>query len=115
MSFESAFYLLLKNVVGGRVYPGRLPQSPTLPAIDFLNVGGSSMAAQDSVGPRNPRVRLNVWAKDYDSLITTSESAISALHGNNGSFSAIFEGDQDIDDPNTGLFHRVLEFSVIWV
>ena len=115
MSFESAFYSLLSGIASGRVYPGRLPQDGLFPAIDFLNVGGSSMAAQNSIGPRNPRVRLNVWAKSYDDLVTTSEQVISILHGNNGSFSAIFEGDQDIDDPNTGLFHRVLEFSVIWV
>lgn len=115
MSFEDEFYLLMSNVAGGRVYPGRLPQPPTFPAVDFSNVGGSSMAAQNSIGPRNPRIRLNVWAKNYDDLITTSEKVVSVLHGNNGSFSAIFEGDQDIDDPNTGLFHRVLEFSVIWV
>lgn len=112
MSFEQDIYQTLQNLAGGNVFPHRLPSDPVFPAITYMNVGGSTQPSQQSIGVRNPRTRVEVWARNYDDLITTSEAVLATLHGNRGSYSALFEGDQDVDDPDTGLFHRVLEFSI---
>lgn len=61
---DNAFFAL----VGDRVYPIKLPATPTLPAVTYQLVSETYDAIQDGPGLAQPRYRFNVWADHFREL-----------------------------------------------
>lgn len=116
MSLEQKLYSAVKNLAGGNIYSGRLPQiltdKSTTPAIAYWIVAGAPDITQTSF-LRNPRYRFDVWGKTPVEIATVSQALIAAIDHRSGlGFTARFIGEIDVNDPQSGLFHRALEFSI---
>jgi len=53
MNIKQALFAHLKNLVNGRMYPGRLPQEPTYPAITYRRISDAGLMAHDGPGDLN--------------------------------------------------------------
>jgi hypothetical protein len=97
------------GMANGNIFPYRLPEGTAFPAVDFVYFEGSPIQSQTSYF-RNPRLRFGIWAQTFDDMLTIFHSLLDLLDHHTGTFSALFEGAQDIPDPETGLFHRIVDF-----
>ena len=64
MSFESDLYDRLALLVSSRVYPDVMPQSATLPAIVYQQIGGQSITFLASASPSKKAalIQIRTWA-----------------------------------------------------
>jgi N-acyl-L-homoserine lactone synthetase len=111
----------IKAIIGNRLYPDRLPQEPTLPALVYNNVGGAPVDHHS--GPavlESTRFQIDAFAKtsrDARMLIDAVRLALESYRGSMGTHRVdtilVLEhavGDFD-DIPDD--FRRMSEF-MIW-
>ena len=89
----------------GGIYPGKLPTDATFPAINYLFVGGSSKATQDTFGTQRYRVEVNAWGNSYNDAVTLRHAITAALsqYNANGVFISFLQ-------PTDFFEHELLEF-----
>jgi hypothetical protein len=76
--------------VGTRVYVGRLPQSPTYPAIVLEPVTEDDNNTINTPGDlRWARIEVNAWAVDFDGVNDLHAAINAALNGNAGVFNGV--------------------------
>ena len=123
MSFSDELftYLTLEapdvvSLVGTRVYPLKLPAQAVMPAITYQRISGPKpIATQADEGPTHARIRINCWASTYEGSNALAGAVVSDLAGDAGpGLGHGKDGDQEDDDPNTGLFRRRLEY-LYWI
>jgi hypothetical protein len=115
MSLETALrsYVLadvaIAAAVGVRMYPRRLPQGPTLPALVYQRV--DTRRLHDFDGPDGlPRARVQIaaWASNVAGAWELANAVRARLDGYRGAWgdvtigSCLCVGERDIDDPETG-------------
>lgn len=115
MSLETALraYVLadpaIAAAVGQRMYPRRLPQGPTLPALVYLRV--DTRREHDMDGPDGlprPRVQVTAWAANVQAATELAALVRVRLDGYRGAWgdvtvgSCLCVGERDLDDPETG-------------
>lgn len=73
-------------LVGTRVWPARLPQTATLPAVVFQRVATvpSSPALSNPVGPTRARVQMSCWATTFGGARELGDAVMHALNGWSG-------------------------------
>ncbi len=71
--------LPITTICDSRIYPLVLPTDPTLPAITYSLVGGSSRSTQDTQGNQRYRIEVNCWGNTYGDAVTLRYAVISAL------------------------------------
>jgi len=78
---------------GYRIYPYKLPQNPTLPAITYTLIYGESLQSHSgSSGLRFPRYQVDAWttlADGYDSAKALQEQIRLALQGWTGTAAGV--------------------------
>ena len=75
----------LAGVLGGRVYPKRMPQNPTYPTIVYHRISGAREHSHDgSSGLAHPRFQLDLWAKTHIAAKDLAEKVRAALDGYKG-------------------------------
>jgi hypothetical protein len=101
---------------GERVFPMRLPQGESLPAIVYREVSpGIEYTQGGQSGVSEPRYQLDCWGADElgaKTLAYSVQTAISGYKGAMGSeqvFAAFIEGRQDDPDPDTGRCRVILD------
>jgi hypothetical protein len=114
-------YLSTANTAAGsRIYPKRLPQTPTLPAITYFEV--SDPPEHTHSGPsklRHPRYQLGCWAADYIGSKSLAEEVKTKIEGYSGSMGGVtvnvslIEDGGDNEDPDTGRWWVNLDV-IIW-
>lgn len=106
--------------IGDRVYPRRLPRDATLPAVVYRRIDTADRV-RSQAGPSGlvtPRIQLDIWAMDPDVADQVAEALRIRLDGYRGQMgdvpvgSAFVVGDVDDDDPETGLYRRILDVSI---
>lgn len=119
MNIEEALYAYLSSyanltaIVGTRIYPLILPQSPILPAITYSKVSGPRVNSKDGAsGLAYPRFQFSCWAKSYGQAKQVAEQIRLALD-TFPSGRAFIENEQDIYEPDTGIHHIPIDF-IIW-
>jgi hypothetical protein len=94
MNLKAGIYSLLtanaglSALIGTRVYPIMLPEAPTLPAIRFQYVGGSSEPTFDTSGMQKLRVQFDCMGADPDS----ADAVRTAMYGLNGYSGLLSDG-----------------------
>jgi len=95
--------------VGTRMYPRKLPQNPTLPALVYQRVDTRRLHVME--GPDGlPRARMQItaWASSVSGLEGTTEAVRERLDGFAGAWGDLYVGaclcvaERDLDDPETG-------------
>ena len=115
MSLETALraYVLadaaIAAAVGARMYPRRLPQVPTLPALVYQRIDTRRLHDLDGPdGLPRPRVQITVWAANVQGATDTAALVRGRLDGYRGAWgdvtvgSCLCVGERDLDDPETG-------------
>lgn len=106
--------------IGDRVYPRRLPRDPVLPAITYRRIDTAQRVRSQS-GPSGlvtPRIQFDIWATDPDVADQVAEALRLRLDGYRGQMGDVpvgsveLVGDVDDDDPETGLYRRILDASI---
>lgn len=128
MSFESRFadYLLgddgISALVFDRVYPTRLPEKTTLPAITWHRVSANRQYTFDTFDDTDPwvqaRVQLNCWGRDALEAMDVGTAVLAALSGFEGDMGGDLIGSSfavdefDIYDAPTKYHRRILDFMI---
>ncbi len=115
MTLETALraYTLADATVAGlagtRMYPAKLPQGPTLPAIVYQRI--DTRRQHDMAGPDGlprPRVQVTAWAANVAGAWALANAVRGRLDGFSGQWgdvaigSCLCVGERDLDDPETG-------------
>lgn len=119
MSLESGLFGRLSAAlsVGDRIYPTKLPQGVTLPALVYQVIPSSGPlyshcgdAHTDTV-----RVQLSCWADDFDDAVALANEVRAELSGDSGSWDdvvighCLLSGWRDDIDVETGAHRRLMD------
>ena len=105
----------LAALVGGRIYPIRLPQGTGLPAVCYRrvsgvrkhNVNGLTLVAR-------PRFQFDCWAYSYAEAKAVAEEVRQALNGYHGAgWDSVIDNDLDTYEPESGLYRTIVD-ALIW-
>ena len=104
-------YTGLTAITGSRLYPGTLPQEPTLPAITYRRIDTPRVASLDGDDTLiNPRYQFDVYAADT----LTAGSVVGQLRAAMATISALAVDQQD--DPSEandlGRFRIIVDFKL---
>jgi hypothetical protein len=117
-------YSLVSSVApsNGTVFPVKLPQNPTLPAITFFQVSGSRIR---TMGGNNlngrPRWQVSCWARSYLAAKALADQVVLALDGFTGTLGGTggvevqginLENEIDQDEPEVGFYQVILDFTI---
>ena len=110
----------LGGLIGTRLYPLKLPQDPTVPAMTFQWISGQrAHAADGAVGLASPRVQFDCWAETYLEVEAVFEALRKRLDGFRGTAGAsrvqgaFFETERDDYEDEARLYRRSADF-FIW-
>ena len=110
----------LGGLIGTRLYPLKLPQDPTVPAMTFQWISGQrAHAADGAVGLASPRVQFDCWAETYLEVESVFEALRKRLDGFRGTAGAsrvqgaFFETERDDYEDEARLYRRSADF-FIW-
>jgi hypothetical protein len=123
MSFQSDFRSTLvsdatvTSLVGERIYPVRLPQGATLPAIVYFRTGGRTEhkpGAQTTGSTRNFIIQVQAIGRNYDEADAVEEAIYAKLDDTEGQpISCRPLGEtQDLYDPETKQFITASDYSI---
>lgn len=130
MRIEAGLYSRLSGYAGltaltdARIYPIRLPQPATFPAVTYQRVSRPRIQTMGTnPGLVYPRFQIDCWAKTYDSANDVAAQVIAALEnqlnttwgGDAGVTiqAAIVEDDMDFYEPEVDIYRVMIEV-VIW-
>ena len=115
----------VSGLVGTRIYPVRLPQGVTYPAISYTTISGTRpQNTTGSSGQSGPRIQLDFWSLSFAEAKALSEAARLVLQGFKGDAGspavaiqgAFFDSERDWFDPDasTAGAYRVSHDYFIW-
>ena len=91
------------------MYPRKLPQGPTLPALVYQRIDTRRLHDLDGPdGLPRPRVQITAWASSVGAAWALADAVRGRLDGYRGAWgdvtigSCLCAGELDLDDPETG-------------
>lgn len=124
MSAENAIATVLQAdaavtaLVGTRIYPLKMPQNPTLPAIVHQRISTTPDMLAEGPGFAPMRVQLSLWASSFDGARALAAAVVGVLHGYHGPIGigglrlARLLNLTDDYEPETKLFRVIADFRV---
>jgi len=132
ITIEEGLYYFLKNnagvsnLVAARIYPNKLPQTATLPAITYQRISTPRVHTHDTsgaVGTAHPRFQFDAWGTTYSSCQAVSDAIRAALNGYKGTMGAggtavtvqgaLVDDERYDNSPDTGM-QRIMSDYLIW-
>lgn len=99
-------------LVGQRIAAGVMPEGDARPYVTFALVSGQRAGSLSAPGTlRNARLQISCWSPSYGQAKQIAQAAQDAVEGST-LFDSIFNGDQDLYDPNTKLHYVALDYSI---
>lgn len=99
-------------ICADRIAAGVMPEGEARPYVTYSLISGQRFGSMSAPGIlRNARIQLNCFSPVYGvakSLAVAVQNAIEA----STLFEVVFNGDQDLYDPETSLNYVVLDFSI---
>lgn len=113
----------ISAVVGTRIYPLRVPEDATLPALAYHKISGPSEHSKDGdMNLNHPRFQFTCWADKYADAKAGRTAVVAALNGfaNGGTMGGavvveqvIVTDDMDLHDPQSLEFGASVD-AIIW-
>lgn len=103
----------LAGLVGGRVYPVRLPDAPVLPAIRYSTVNTNyinTLCGQSNLS--ESRYRIDVFATTIMEAEQIAASALSIMRGDSLGFENVPLASLDGYEPTVGIYRKTLDFQI---
>ena len=125
MAVEEAIQTILaadvavSALIVARIYPSRLPDGATYPAIVYQRISGPRL--HDLSGPSGyatPRIQLDLWAATYSEAKALAEAVREALDGYQGVVGAyrigecLMDGETDLYEPGV-VQHRIVQDYIV--
>lgn len=124
---ESALYAFLAAdagviaQVGDRIFPVRIPEGATLPALVYHKVSDPSLHSKDGdMNLNRPRFQFTAWADKYADAKAAIKAVRTALQGYTGPTlqgvtvpEIICDSEQDLNDPQSLEFGASLD-AIVW-
>lgn len=127
LSTNAGLSAILGAGANARVYPKRLPQNPTLPALVFQVVSSVPAYTHDQAGdPPDPsaflrnRVQFDLWATAYEGLLPLRDALFAGISGFRGMMgtvkieSVFVVNEVDTFETDTGSARKVMDAIVSW-
>lgn len=126
MTLEQALYVHLRDnvtIVGGRVYPGILPQNPAYPALTYAKIScvPERQIGGGQVGYVTSRMQVSCWASTYASAkdvtgqVRASLQSFSGVMGGAGGvevMDANCVNELDLYEDEAGVWHVLVDVLV---
>lgn len=99
----------ISALVGDRMYPTRLPQGATLPALTYSRV--SSVRQYTHSGPSgldDARIQVTCWDTTYDG----AKALATAVRQDLEAAGYRHQNEVDLDEPDTETYLTVLDFKI---
>lgn len=113
-------YAGLSALVGSRIYPMKLPQNPTLPAVSYFTVFTEREYGHGgAMGQATPLIQIDAWADDYDEAKSVATQVRLAMNRFIGTVASVVVhastcvSERDLYEDDTGNHHVALEFEVV--
>jgi hypothetical protein len=112
-------YLIAQNVANKRIYPSKLPQNATLPAVVMKRVSQAVDYVQSGAsGLEMGRFQLDIWGTTYASVKTVKAQVLTAVSGFKGVMGSATVGASfianavDMNDPDSQLIREVVDVKI---
>lgn len=124
MSFEEGLFEYLDNHAGlsvevdSRIYPVRLPQQTTLPAVTYIRLVTPLLQKFEVSVLPHPTFQFDCWAATYARAKDVAMQVIIALNRYRGAMGAytveasVVQTERDAYDPDTGIWHTILDVEI---
>lgn len=106
-------------IAGTSVYPLRVPQSKTFPAVTYQIISNSpTYCKQGDVGLDRKRIQINIFAKHYDQqealagIIRTSLSGYSGLIMGSDILAIKYETETDLFENGAETYFKTQDFTI---
>ena len=121
MSLESSFRIFLAaqstvtDLVSTRIYPNRLPDNPTVPAVVYQRISTLNELASGDVPLRRIRLQVDCWGDRYEDVVAVAEAIHTAADmGSASGLHAMIPEDDDDSYDSEALLHRRRIDLFIW-
>jgi hypothetical protein len=110
-------YQNLNDLVGSRIYPMKLPQDPTFPAVTYHEI---SSPEHHDIPVAYPTYQFSCWAERYGEATEVAKQVKNALQRYKGMMGetrvkqGVYEGKQEIYEPETGIYHFPVDVKIIY-
>jgi hypothetical protein len=121
--FEQGLYTLLATdpglsaVIAGRVFAADLPKNTALPAMTYLEAGGSRRSTFDTSGMQKIRIQFDLFAAGKSDVASLGEALRLLLDGYQGTLAdgTVIQNAELIPgrgryDPDSRYFHTMVEY-----
>lgn len=108
----------LAALVASRIYPMRLPERATLPALTYQRVSTLPIQTRDSTATlMRPRFQFDIWAEAFDDVAPVRVELVEALLGLEAlsgiRTNVVLANDQDLFEPETERYHTIVD-AFVW-
>src|SRR5438105_10547114 len=116
---EQDLWTVIGSLASGRVYSHRFPEGSVFPVIVFRLLDTDPLQDQ-MASTKHPKYRFDVWAANYDDMVTTAASLRSAID-HNTTLHGLYDDELDVPERSegvgvveaeSGLYHRVIDFTM---
>lgn len=125
MNIEQDLYLYLTTdpgisaLAGSRVYPVKLKEGATLPAVTYQRVSTARTYAHAAAsGLAHPLFQITAWGKQYEEARALADAIIAALNGYRGgmgqssALASFLDSEVALYDPDAMAFQVALTVSI---
>lgn len=124
LSTDSGVGALVTDDEGNcRIYPVRLPEGATLPAISWQRISGDRIYTHDGYADTKPwttaRIQFNAWSNtSEEEAMLLGDAILLALSGYEGDLGGQVVGssfavtDRDDYEAQTKIYRRILDFQI---
>lgn len=116
---QLAGHVGLSALIGTRVYPGQLPQKPTLPAVSYFTLANDRLYRHGGPsGDAEPVFQIDIWADTYALARSVAEQVRLAMNAFTGTVSGVWVhhakcvGERDLYEDETRIQHIAIDFEV---
>jgi len=107
-------------LVGTRVYPLKLPQKPTMPAVTYQRIDGvRESGIANEHGMAHPRIQVDSWASSYGGAKAVAEQVRQALERWSDTtttpviLDSFIDGDTDLYESDVELYRVSMDY-IVW-
>ena len=119
MSFESDLVAILEAtpaltaLVDNRIYPKRLPQEPTLPAVTYFTVSTTRESSHGGYARlAMTRLQISAWSTIYADVIAVIRQVRLALQNKTALGVGLHVSERDFYEPEIDYWQRVFEIMI---
>ena len=127
MAFGDAIYSILSNdstvtdITSTRIYPMRIPQGASLPAITYFIVSGGPINTKDGAATdHQDTFQVSCFTTSYDTIQDLYSAVKAALERYSGTVASTevhtitYTGHVDLYEEDAEVYHRAIDFR-IWL